>query len=479
MSGLQCHKRLWWTVHEPDAPELEPDDALQATFDRGSRVTEVARGYVPGGLLIDLPYNAYDERVARTRQALTDGTLAIYEASFRADGVYVAVDILAREASGFCLTEVKSTARVKDQHFPDVAIQAYVLRRSGIDVTRSEVMHLNPESTHPDLSNLFTRVDVGQDTKPLELNVPKWIAEQTVMLDGAVPDVPTGTHCRSPYDCPFMARCWPTLPPYHVSSLYAIKLPRLAELDGQGYRLISELPDDVQLRPIQDRQRRAVRENRVVVEPGLSEALKVFVPPIAFLDFETVGLPIPVWNGCHPYDFVPVQFSCHVQGEDGTITHHEWLADGSEDPRPALAERLVAACRSAKTVVAYNASFERRCIEQLASTVPELAPALLDIAARLVDLLPIVRNYVYQPDFGGSFSLKSVLPALVPELRYEDLTISDGATATLELERLLFNGDSLEYDAKGMLRNHLLQYCRQDTFGLLRLSRVLIGLSGS
>ena len=64
MAGLQCHKRLWWTVHEPGAPELQPDEALQAVFDEGTHVGEVARAYVPGGVLIDLPYNAYAERSA-------------------------------------------------------------------------------------------------------------------------------------------------------------------------------------------------------------------------------------------------------------------------------------------------------------------------------------------------------------------------------------------------------------------------------
>src|SRR5437773_398233 len=129
MAGLQCHKRLWWTVHEPTVPELEVEDLVQASMDRGTRITEIARTYVPGGVLIDLPYNAYDERVNRTRQLLDTGAPVLYEASFRADGVFVAVDILAREAAGFRLTEVKSTARVKDAHIPDVSVQAHVLRR--------------------------------------------------------------------------------------------------------------------------------------------------------------------------------------------------------------------------------------------------------------------------------------------------------------------------------------------------------------
>jgi uncharacterized protein DUF2779 len=442
-------------------------------MDRGTRITEVARTYVPGGVLIDLPYNAHDERVTITRRALDDGVPAIYEASFRADGVFVAVDILAREAGGFRLIEVKSTARVKDTHIPDVAVQAHAVRRNGLELVGTEVMHLNRACTYPDLSNLFVRADVTDATKVLEQNVPNWISDQTAMLCGPLPDLATGPHCRDPYDCPFMARCWPTLPPHHVSTLYAMKLPRLAELDGQGYRLISDLPDDVQLRPIQDRQRRAVRENRMIVEPALGEALKPFVLPIAFLDFETVGPAIPIWSGCHPYEFVPVQFSCHVQDADGDIVHHEWLADGSDDPRPMLAERLVEACASVRTVVSYHASFERGCVEQLAAAVPALAPALHEIAGHLVDLLPIVRNHVYHPDFGGGFGLKSVLPALVPELRYDDLPIADGGTATLELERLLFSGTELGREDREQLRGDLLRYCARDTWGLVEvLSRL-------
>jgi len=26
IAGLQCHKLLWWMVHEPEAPELQADD---------------------------------------------------------------------------------------------------------------------------------------------------------------------------------------------------------------------------------------------------------------------------------------------------------------------------------------------------------------------------------------------------------------------------------------------------------------------
>src|SRR5436309_15103249 len=175
MAGLQSHQRLWWTVREPSAPQLDPEALMQAWMDRGTEITEIARTYVPGGVLIDLPYNAYAERVNRTWQVLHEGAPAIFEASFRANGVFVAVDILTREAAGFRLTEVKSSARVKDPHIPDVAVQAHVLRQNGLDLTGAEVMHLNRACTYPDLSNLFVRSEVTDAAKALEQCVPAWI----------------------------------------------------------------------------------------------------------------------------------------------------------------------------------------------------------------------------------------------------------------------------------------------------------------
>lgn len=169
-TGLQCHRRLWWTVHERDAPELQVDAALQVVFDHGSDAGEVARGYIPGGVLIDLPYYEVKRRLAETRKALERGAKVLYEASFQADDVFVAVDILHRSRRGWTVTEVKSTASVKAAHIPDAAIQTHVVRKAGLDVTRTEVMHLNTQCRHPHLENLFTRADV---TEQVEANLPR------------------------------------------------------------------------------------------------------------------------------------------------------------------------------------------------------------------------------------------------------------------------------------------------------------------
>src|SRR5437764_9130607 len=123
LSGLQCHKQLWWRVHEPEAPELAPSPGRQNLSAQGREVGERARQHVPGGELIDLPVHQHDNLVAATREALQRDAPAIYEAWFLADDTYVGVDILERSprGGGYGVIEVKASNRRKPEHLPDAA----------------------------------------------------------------------------------------------------------------------------------------------------------------------------------------------------------------------------------------------------------------------------------------------------------------------------------------------------------------------
>jgi hypothetical protein len=158
-----------------------------------------------------------------------------------------------------------------------------------------------------------------------------------------------------------------------------------------------------------------------------------------------------------------------MQRQGGGYTHHAWLTDGAGDPRPEQAKLLVEACAGAQAIVAYNSSFERSCIRLLASAAPDFARELGLIELKLVDLLPVVRNHVYHPKFGGSFSLKRVLPALVPDLSYGDLEIQDGAAATLALWRLVFEREQLGLHQRDRMRSALLAYCERDSWATVKL----------
>ncbi len=476
--GVQCPNWLWWQVREPDAPELRPDLATQFRFQQGTRVGEVARDHVPDGVLINQPHWAIDRKIGDTQAALDAGATVICEAGFTADGVFAAVDILQRDGENFDLIEVKSSSRVKDAHLPDAAIQAHILRQCGLNIRCVEIMHLNPQCRYPDLTDLFVREDVTAPVERLLPDIPTQIEEQLEIINGPCPNIPIGRQCVKATYCPFKGRCWPDMTGDHVGSLAGVGLKKTLELMQQGYHSIHQLPDDIKLSKPAQRQRRALDANGIFVDDCLAEALEAFQGPLVFLDFETVNLAIPAWEGCTPWEQVPVQFSCHIEEESGDLIHREWLAKGPGDPREALALALLDECKDAQAVVAYYASFERRCIERLATALPHLADELLAISGKLTDLHPVVKNHVYHPGFGGSFSLKPVISALVPELAYGDLEITDGDTASVELVRLIFHPESTPPRVTEQLRENLLAYCERDTWVMVKLLEKLRELAG-
>jgi predicted RecB family nuclease len=479
LAGLQCHKRLWWESHEPYAEELRPEPEARLRMEEGLRVGHVARDYVKGGVLVGSFYDTVDARLAATRRAIDSGESVIYEANALADQVLVQADILRRESREcFTLIEVKASTAVKDEHFPDVAIQSHVLRRAGVPVNRMEVMHLNRECRHPDLSTLFVRQDITARVETLLPAVPDLIAAQIAALDGPLPQVRVGPHCTQPRDCPFIERCWAAVPPDHVTRLYGITAQRKAQLEQHGWTTIGSLPEDIELPPATRRQIRALRSGALVLDPGLADRLDTLEGPLAFLDFETINPAIPVWPGCRPYDIIPVQFSCHVEQPDGSLRHFAHLVDRPGDPRPEIAHRLVTACHGARAVLVYNVNFERQGVRRLAEAVPALAAELDDLESRLVDLLPMVRDHVYHPEFDGNFSLKAVMPALEPGFGYDDLDIKDGATASLELARLILDTETVDETERSEKRDRLLRYCERDTLALVRLLEALRDLAG-
>lgn len=481
LAGLRCPTLLWWMWHEPEAQELVPDRAQRHQMELGRQVGFTARDLFPGGTTIGPAYQGVEHRVELTRRAMVSGAPAVFEATFAVDDAAVSVDILERDGDLWNLIEVKGATapengRPDPNYLNDVAVQAWVLRRAGVPLGRIELMLLNRDhcGTAAD-AGLFVRVDVTAQAVALELEVARVSGGYRVVLDGPAPRHPLGRHCNDPDDCAFKPRCWAGFPDHHVSTLYYSK-SKWFEWAAQGYHTITELPAETRLpRTICKRQIRAVRENRMIVEPSLADALRPFVRPLAHLDFETVGLPIPAWPDTRPWEQVPVQYSCHMEHDDGTLTHDCWIADGPVDPRRPLAKRLIEWCRPARAVVTYNASFEKGCLERLAEALPDLAPDLLSIRDRIVDLLPVVRDHVYHPDFRGSFSLKRVLPVLVPEIRYDELEVGDGGTASAELYRMMFLMEDPQEIA--LTRQHLLDYCWQDTLAMVRLYERLAALA--
>ena len=219
----------------------------------------------------------------------------------------------------------------------------------------------------------------------------------------------------------------------------------------------------------------------MIVEPSLRAALEPFEPPLAFLDFETINPAVPVWDGCHPYDNVPVQFSCHRQAKDGSHSHDAWLADGPGDPRPGIAAALIEACAGAKTIVAYNASFEKTRLRELGEALGA------EDRPRHGGHLPAHRG----PAAGGA------RPRLPPRLRRQLQPEGRAARAggRPELRRAWRSPRATRPRArwsgcccaarhagaaeKARLREALLRYCELDTWATVKLLERLRELAGS
>ena len=198
--------------------------------------------------------------------------------------------------------------------------------------------------------------------------------------------------------------------------------------------------------------------------------LKTVKYPMYFFDFETIMPAVPKWNKTKPYQQIPFQYSLHYQAtEHSEVQHSEFLAEtkGAKDPRIALIEQLIRETKEPGQIWVYNIGFERARLTEIARDLPKYRKAALAIADRLVDLMtPFQQRLYYAPDMDGRYSIKKVLPALVPELSYGDLEIQEGGTASAIFESMIsgtFEGNA------ATTREHLLEYCKLDTLAMVRI----------
>lgn len=474
IKGLQCHKALYLHIHRPELAGVVTAER-QAIFDSGSEVGEAAHGLFPGGVLVPYEGLSHGEQIAMTRQEIEKGTEVIYEAAFSYDDVFVKVDILRRGAGGWEIYEVKSSASMKDVYFPDAAVQYYVLGGSGLGVSRAFLVHINNEYVRRgaiEPLKLFTVNDVTADVEGRQDTVREEIARQRAMLAGSEPVIDIGPHCSNPYECDFMDHCWKHIPA--EGSVFDIKgssaLP--FKLYSQGIVRLRDVPFTF-LSPRQRMQvDAALKKDVYVSRDALRDFLGTLWYPLYFLDFETFMTAIPIYDGTRPYQQIPYQYSLHwIDGEGGDLRHTEFLAAAGVDPREELIRKLSGDIPDEGCVLAYNAGFEIGVLQRLSEWFPSQMGKVGNIVANTRDLAePFRRRDVYHWQFGGSYSLKAVLPALVPEMSYKELEVQNGSMAMDAYFRMCGTTDDEERER---LRAAMLEYCRMDTLAMVRLLEVL------
>ena len=479
LAGLQCHLRLWYQCYNPElASEVSP--AQQAVFDTGHEVGRLATQLYPNGTLIEEDHLHHEDSVQSTLKAMDNPKVAaIYEAGFIHDAVRIRVDILERSGTGkWNLIEVKSATSVKDIYLPDVAVQHRVLKGSGLEIDRVILMHLNNRYVYDgkkvEIHKLFSRTDMTNKALIYQNQLPALLTGLNEMLSKPeCPKIKPDRHCSNPYPCEFWDHCTKDMPEHWVMDLTGISQKKLDELDAMGIRDIREVPASVSLTALQDRIKKCVITDHEYVSQDLKDDLRDVAYPVHFLDFETFSSAVPRYAGMRPYQTIPFQWSDHILFEDGAVDHRAYLCEEDKDSRKEFTQSLLNALGSQGSIVTYT-NYEEDIIKRLVTALPEHREQLLALVGRIKDLHKTISKKYYHPAFHGSFSLKSVLPAILPEMGYEKLEIREGQLAGLQYMKMI--DPSTSTNEKEKIKRDLLAYCGLDTLAMLKIREQLLRL---
>lgn len=480
----QCPKRLWLELHKA---ELRDDSGSEMAFQIGNQVGDVAHSIYDlegNGELIDVSGLGHEQALARSAVLLESGEVPVFEAGMAAGGALAYADVMLPDPQegelAWKMIEVKSSTSVKDYHRDDIAVQAHIAANAGVRLSSISLAHIDNSFVYPGDGNyqgLLKENDLTEEAMSRSGEVKEWIdGAQAVAVLADEPEVATGPHCNSPFPCGFADYCNrdKVSPAFPLSSLPRRHASRRERIEAAGHEDLRDVPDDF-LGAIQNRVKQCSITGETYFDAaGAAADLAPYGFPAYFLDFETAMFAVPIWKGTRPYQQLPFQFSLHILAESGDLQHHGFLDLSGDDPSHACAQSLVDLCGEQGPVFAYSAGFECRVMRELAARFPEFAPALDSIMERVVDLLPIARNRYYHPSQHGSWSIKAVLPALCPDLSYDALDgVQDGNMAQTAYQEGISPETALE--RKQEIDRQLLDYCKLDTFAMVRMWEIFAG----
>jgi predicted RecB family nuclease len=472
IKGLQCAKALFFYRHYPQYRDpVSP--ARQATFTRGHEVGDLARKLFPGGKDATAKVGAKSSKaVEKTKALMEAGENVIYEAAFVHEEVLVLVDILVRDGEFWKAYEVKSSLRLNRGYYQDAALQYFVLKGAGVPVKDFFLVHVNGYYVRKGPVDLKQLYRIAPVTKYAEERLPEIISKinehkQVLGLKQA-PDVAVGGKCFSPYECDFRGTCWKNMPSPNVFGLAGVSRDAQEILFQQGLVSLEQIPTETEL-PAMARLQVSTRKSGKphLMPEKIREYLKPLKGEIFFLDIENFQPAVPRYDGTHPYMALPFAFSIHRREADGTLTYLPFMAEPGTDPRAEFVEKFIAVTKGDAPILAYDVSSEKTALNLLIKEFPNKAKELQQRHDRLYDLmLPFSQGWYHHPLMNGSISLKAVLPAIAPDMDYDNLAIQNGSHAMAVYERM---DRTFDIFALAEHREALEAYCKMDTLGMVRI----------
>jgi hypothetical protein len=482
LRGSQCKKSLYIHWHHPELKD-KLSVMQQAIFSQGTDVGKIAQKLFPGGVDagIHVPAN-YVKSIEMTSRLIRDGVPVIYEAGFSFNNLHCFVDILVKDDDGWKAYEVKSSTQLKPVNLLDAAFQYYVITSCGLELVDISLVTLNTlyeRIGELDISQLFKIESVKEQIINCQDKVKQDIEEFFFTLNlPLVPVIDIGPHCTDPYDCDFRGHCWQHVPDYSIFNIARLSGDKKWELYRMGILRFEDIPPDFKLNDSQWQQVKAELKGEKHIDiKAIMEFLDGLHYPLYFLDFESFQPAVPMFDHSRPYQQVVFQYSMHIQDNKVPgLTHKAFLAnpDGS-DPRILFINRLISDIGENGDIIVFNKSFESSRLTELAASFPEFRDHVTGINARMKDLMVLFqqRQY-YVPEMKGSYSIKQVLPAMVPGFSYDKMPIGDGGSASMAFTSIFSEPDQEKIRTT---RQNLLDYCKLDTLAMVEILKVLKGIS--
>ena len=479
----------WLWIKKFEKHKLPPVDGnLQAMFDAGHEFETYAEKLYPKAT--QLGFNNYKEYLSlpsQTQKALDQRAQTITQGRFEIDGITCIVDILDRvEDNIFDLIEIKSSTKAKPEHNYDLAFQAIVLEKSGIKIKNISIIHVNKEYVRKgDIKpkEITTKTDVTTKVRSLIDITGQQIKKAfEVLSQKTIPDISPRHVNKQEISGVQWFQEWldiyktlqPSPDPYDIYCLSSPNPQQISELEDKGINQICDIPKELALRPKQLAQIQTTKsDKRIIAKKEIKEFLNTLEYPLYFFDYETFSSVIPAFNGCSPYGDYPFQYSLHIlDSPSAKLRHTEYLHQENSNPMPSLIKKLKQDIGESGTILAWFMTYEKGCNDRMASFYPEHKKFLENLNSRINDLMiPFSKMWFVDKDFFGSASIKKVLPALVPELNYKELAISDGLLSRRTWTNTILKGDN--QDQKDEIISNLSEYCTLDTFAMVQIFKEL------
>ncbi len=476
LESCQCLTRGWYL--RSNTISIPLSNAEQFRIREGMQIGAIARALYPEGILI--PPGDNSKNAELTAKLMDDENVnVIFEATFTHNELVAKADILLRDDDGWQVIEVKSAAASNDInpiYIDDLAYTSYVIDRNNIYLTNTSLLMVaKTYRLGMDDAQFFAIVDCTEEVAALQeffSIVEDDISTETGNSQRPDPELITG--CKECYF--YKTSCLGKDVSHPIFDLPNLKSAKFDQLKAMDALTISSIPIDFELSPLQKTVYSAVQDNKPIIDINiLRSELDKIEYPVYYLDFETVSTAIPLYEKIAPYEEIVTQYSIHEYSAPYTLTKHmEFLADHGKDDRRTLALKLIADMGMKGSVIVYHAGAEKKYLKNLGNLFSDLQPQLQAISDRIIDLKEILKHGYYHPEFHGSYSIKTVLPVLVPEMKYSELAVSNGEEANTvfaELARNLFKKDE-----EKLVRQNLLVYCRQDTLAMVKIHEFLLNL---